>query len=151
MKTKIVVTEGGDEIWTINYDKFNDETDIVVPRELVLEILRLQKGLEELRHENYLRDTGWDKMLQDKLKEIDRLKGEIENLRQWRQKFEDGHSELRSQNARLKEALGKIAERKVEEPDYDWSDWNGGDAASEVRKIISEFAKSQLSNQGDVR
>ena len=44
MKNKIVVTEFPDTgTWTINFNKYNDSEDIVIPKEVALEILRLQK------------------------------------------------------------------------------------------------------------
>jgi len=43
MKDRIVITEYPDKgTWTINIDKFNDESDIFIPKELALEILKLK-------------------------------------------------------------------------------------------------------------
>ena len=77
--------------------------------------------------------------------DITRLLEEVERLQTMSFALSQGKVlELQSEIQRYRKALEKIANHQVKEPDYDWSDWDGGDAASEVRKIIGLIAKQAL-------
>ena len=52
---------------------------------------------------------------------------------------------LEDNKQKLMEALKKIANKEIEFPDYDWSDWNGGDAQREAKNLIAQFAQLVLS------